>query len=1339
MPAVMLAVFALTLFLSASLLFLIEPMVGKMMLPLLGGTPAVWNTCMVFFQAILLAGYAFAHWSTQKLGPRKQARWQLAVLALPFVSFLINGLLFSGALSPHEGLILGREGNPIPALLLVLTLSVGLPMFVVCTTAPLLQRWFSSTDHPSAQDPYFLYGASNLGSMLTLVAYPTLVEPMFDLDSQKVLVMVGYGLLAVLTATCALLMWKSAPARLALAEAPAEMPPAEPANPTAIKANGGRDKVRTAAKHAAVAVEAPPDRPVTWLRRVRWVALAAVPSSLMLGVTTYMTTDIAAIPLLWVLPLALYLMTFIIVFQKMTPRTQAVGLIVATGLLVLVLVWKVAPMFFKSDQETGSPAILWLLRLAGLGLFIFSFQLLKIKDQDLIHHVMVMVMPLLVLLLLFMMLSEIKPGGIELNIALHLLTLLIVSMVCHGELARDRPGPKQLTEFFLWMSFGGVVGGLFNALLAPIVFNSLLEYPLMLMVACLLLPPLGFTRNSAWARRADLALGSIFLVLGVALLVIFAYDKGAQPKRESLKAVPWAWVIVGGLGGLFLGGWASRQNFGAPPAEAGAEPSPEEKTDQALDIVLPVCLMILTVGLIWGLPTDAISGRLKWLADKVNLKTGDLIRVLSYGLPCVLCYTFVERGLRFGLGVGGILLVAGVSSVIKDPPMYQDRSFFGVLKVQDLAYDIPTGRGDYPADMYNDDPDSDDYTAPRMFRYRKLLHGTTLHGEQFLNDGVREVPLSYYHRTGPVGQVFRAYNDDPNRAFAVIGLGTGTMACYGLKGQRVDFYDIDPVVVKISYDTDEYFTFIADAVKRGVDLSLILGDARLTVARKEGNERPRLRPLGLTKENKKAERQFGPPLTDGDRYRLMVIDAFSSDAIPVHLITREAIEIYLSRLAEDGVLAIHISNRHLDLHPVLANIVQKIRHEGTKAGEQMPQLCGYHMSDDDEEAAGKNRSHWVAIARSPRHMAKLTAVPDRKTRWERDPMQMALMGIMAWPAPSQVTLMGNGLAAMARTAVDLTREEEEAASGQPTYRVQWLPLEDSEDLQRQLNEMKTWRKGELRDRPWSASLDSADLDAETAALVKQIREEYSKLDDDKDAFDAEKKRVAARWRTLAAPADDIDNVVTFVRRELDDLVPELARETDREKLKLLRNRLLGADKLLVSARQKLRETMAREDVRRLEDELEQARKALLGETDEKKRTELTRKQEQLKIALNAANKVLNGPAVKEKSQAAREALERLEIGGDPPKVKEATEALVKAVQDLHKETEAELARLQVPRQIADTEYSYSIAKTSRQARKLAVLERQHRTIRGMAAKIKRVKKVGVWTDGYSNILSVFNW
>src|SRR6266851_118236 len=202
----MLLVFAVTLFTSATLLFLVQPMIGKMITPLLGGTPAVWNTCMVFFQAILLAGYAYSHGTTAWLGVRKQAGLHLAILVVPFLFF---------PLAINKSLISGGEENPIPSLLLLLTFSVGAPFFVVSTSAPLLQKWFADTDHPSANDPYFLYAASNLGSMLTLLGYPLVVEPNLTLKSQGMTWMIGYGLLVLLIGACAVYLWKFAPAAIA--------------------------------------------------------------------------------------------------------------------------------------------------------------------------------------------------------------------------------------------------------------------------------------------------------------------------------------------------------------------------------------------------------------------------------------------------------------------------------------------------------------------------------------------------------------------------------------------------------------------------------------------------------------------------------------------------------------------------------------------------------------------------------------------------------------------------------------------------------------------------------------------------------------------------------------------------------------------------------------------------------------------------------------------------------------------------------------------------------------------------------------------------------------------
>src|SRR5579875_526720 len=335
----MLLVFAFTLFTSATLLFMVEPMVGKMILPLLGGTPAVWNTCMVFYQAVLLAGYAYAHFSTSWLGARKQAVLHVVLLALPFL-FL--------PLAVNPDLIKGGE-NPILGLLLLLSMTVGLPMFVVSASAPLLQKWFADTSHPSAKDPYFLYGASNLGSMLALLAYPTVVEPYLRLGQQSFDWTVGYGALAALTALCAVFLWQSPRAM--------ETKPAESLATSA----GSVSEAIQQSKHGIVrdgknrssAIQTSGDRrdagpteessstlrgDVTWQRVLRWVALAFVPSSLMLGATTYITTDIAAIPLLWVTPLALYLLSFILVFSHISPKGQWLGLTLVGATISILLV-----------------------------------------------------------------------------------------------------------------------------------------------------------------------------------------------------------------------------------------------------------------------------------------------------------------------------------------------------------------------------------------------------------------------------------------------------------------------------------------------------------------------------------------------------------------------------------------------------------------------------------------------------------------------------------------------------------------------------------------------------------------------------------------------------------------------------------------------------------------------------------------------------------------------------------------------------------------------------------------------------------------------------------------
>jgi spermidine synthase len=372
--------FAATLFLSSLLMFALEPIVAKTVLPILGGTPMVWNTCVLFFQILLLGGYAYAHGVTTWLGPRLSGAAYGVVLVLPFATL---PFAIGPDVQPPTG------SNPIGWLLLVLVKSIGLPFFALAATAPMLQRWFADTDHPSAKDPYFLYAASNLGSLLALVMYPVIVEPALRLRMQNSLWAIGYGVFVLAAGVSVVAGW-----RRKVREA------GVPAQPV----------------HAGDAAAADS---LTWERRATWIALAFIPSSLMLAVTTYFSTDIAPVPLFWIAPLALYLLTFVAAFG-----TRAAAL-------------------------------------------------RSIADRF---------MPLVVLPLVVLMVARV---GLPLALAipLHLGAFTLAALVCHGRLAALRPDPAHLTEFYFWIAFGGMLGGMFNTLAAPLLFSQIVEYPLVLVLA----------------------------------------------------------------------------------------------------------------------------------------------------------------------------------------------------------------------------------------------------------------------------------------------------------------------------------------------------------------------------------------------------------------------------------------------------------------------------------------------------------------------------------------------------------------------------------------------------------------------------------------------------------------------------------------------------------------------------------------------------------------------------------------------------------------------------------------------------------------------------------------
>jgi SAM-dependent methyltransferase len=823
----MLLVYALTLFLSALLLFLVQPLIGKLITPLLGGFPAVWNTCMVFFQAMLLAGYAYAHYSSNWFGERKQAAAHLAVLLLPV---LVLPLGISTALLPTGG------GNPIPGLLLLLLVSAGLPFFAIATTAPLLQRWFANTAHPAARDPYFLYAASNAGSMLALLGYPSLVEPNLTLAQQRWAWSIGYGLLVLLLAVCAILFWKAPAPKIRTPEKVSPLAPAPMKPPASFR------RFVTDFVGPSLAAQPSPrrDEDITLGRALRWVALAFVPSSLMLGATTYITTDIAAIPLLWVLPLGLYLLSFILVFSKL-------------------------------------PAL--------------------------VHKFLVLALPVLLLMLVFLIVSKMQLRMWTV-ILLHLVVLFVVAIVCHGELARTRPAARLLTQFYLLMSLGGVLGGLFNALLAPLIFTSTAEYPLALVLAALLLPRL---------------------------------DDPPEPTLPQTRwldfLMPWTLALI------------CLEFFGMRSGH------PFPVTNQLLHLLETTP----------GSAAATVHDWLQSLALRLDVKRETLMAILTFAPPVMLGYVLVERPLRFGLGVAAILFVSAVPALFNTDHeiLYRDRSFFGVITV----------RGD------DNDPKA-------LVVTHRLLHGNILHGIQYrawgpgpavstcvplasthpwetaayLLAGQAEWPslsprdpISYYHRTGPIGLLFDGLlNNASRRDVAVIGLGTGTMAAYARPGDHYTFYEIDAKVKAMSFDQSTYFSYVQDAKARGASVEIVLGDARLS----------------LDRERHKQPEQ---------RFDLIVVDAFSSDAIPIHLLTREALRIYRDRLKENGLIVFHTSNRYLTLEPVIGNLA---------AAEEMAGL----MNDDRVNyypGAGKVSSTWVLLANRKADFG--TMAEDQPGRWQPVP------------------------------------------------------------------------------------------------------------------------------------------------------------------------------------------------------------------------------------------------------------------------------------------------------------------------------------------------------------------
>ncbi|MEP7183153.1 MAG: fused MFS/spermidine synthase [Betaproteobacteria bacterium] len=661
--------YAVTIFVSAFLLFLVQPVMAKQILPWFGGSAAVWTTCLVFFQIALLAGYAYSDYSVRRLGARAQVKLHTLLLV---VSLVVLPIVPGAQWKPS-----GAE-NPSWLILGMLAATIGLPYFLLSTTSPLVQAWFARA-RPGVS-PYRLFALSNLASMLALVGYPFLLEPWAPTREQAL----GWSVLyALFVGLCAAAGWVS------VRRMPA---PAVRTSPTAGTSAVGTDLG-----------EPPP----TAARQVLWCTLAATGSVLLLAVSNHITQNVASVPLLWIVPLALYLLTFILCFDS-------------SG-------WYRREIFLAMTA-------------ASLGVMAWT-----LADPSLTHE-------------------------LEIQIGVFCGGLFLGCMFCHGELVRLKPAPRFLTRFYLMISLGGAAGSVVVGIVAPLVLPAYFELAAGLVLCALLL---------LWQVRREPP------VFGVLALV--------------------ALLVATGCGG-------------------------------------------------WGI---------KEFYDNTIVAT---------------------------------------------------RNFYGVLRVQEH------GRND-----------------PSL--HRNLIHGTIMHGKQYLAPDFRRRPTSYYTATSGIGRVLEALHPrlDPIRV-GVIGLGAGTLAVYGSKGDTYRFYDINPDVLTVA---QRDFTYLGDS---DATIELPLGDARLNLEREPSQQ-----------------------------FDVLAIDAFSSDAIPVHLITSEALGVYLRHMKKGGIIAFHLTNRFLNLVPVV-DALAKAR--GLEA---------ILISDEGEEGSFASRSDWMLLTDgSPLfakpeladHAAEITSQPD---------------------------------------------------------------------------------------------------------------------------------------------------------------------------------------------------------------------------------------------------------------------------------------------------------------------------------------------------------------------------
>lgn len=687
---------------------------------------------MLFFQMLLLGGYTYAHvLNSGRLIARNQGYLHCFLLFASLVLLVRASIVWNSPLTPGAIWKPDAIGNPVWHIVALLSVSVGLPYFVLSSTGPLLQSWYSKIHGGS---PYRLYALSNFGSFLALLAFPVVLEPGLRTTSQAWLWSAAFLIFVLGCAYCAYLL-----------------------------------NVANTGELSGFANEPPPvaterakmSRLARW-DYFLWLALSTCASIMFVATTNQICQDIGVVPLLWILPLGIYLLTFVICFEHER--------------------W-----YLRS----------WFHRLFAASIFGACFVL----NNGAIKHLVAL-------------------------IAIYGSVLFVVCMVCNGELARCKPSPRYLTEFYLTVAAGGALGGMLVALAAPYIFRGFWEYQSGLWMSALLLTIILVHDKQSWLYQSKV--GSPVVVVGIAILLP---ESAALAQGQLHQPITYISVLVVVFIVLFV-----VANRNQKPASKARE--------QVAPIFCGIALLVFAGVLVMN----------------------------------------AREQIRYTVSLS--------------------RNFYGVLAV---------------SKQNENDPERAAYS---------LVHGRIVHGYQMRAPNERRSPTAYYARDSGVSLAILRSAAAPSMVgkglrIGVVGLGVGTIAAYGNAKDRIRFYEINPAVIRLASD-QTYFTFLSDSTAM---IEIIPGDARLSMQRElDQNER--------------------------QEFDVLVIDAFSGDAIPVHLLTQEAFEIYFRQLRRpSGILAIHVTNTYLDLRPV---VIGAAEHFGYKA-------VWVHSRGDGRLSEG---AEWVLLSRN---------------------------------------------------------------------------------------------------------------------------------------------------------------------------------------------------------------------------------------------------------------------------------------------------------------------------------------------------------------------------------------